>query len=114
MRVATSQTGELAHQLGDCREPLKRSINGCEAKTPNESANVIVYRVPVNSNQNRKKERGFHMHEKIHEKIYGTMKNVGVGNLVFGIVSIVAGITIGVISIVNGAKLLKSKSNILF
>ncbi len=54
------------------------------------------------------------MHEKIHEKIYGTMKNVGVGNLVFGIVSIVAGITIGVISIVNGARLLKSKSNILF
>ncbi|MBB5265908.1 hypothetical protein HNP82_003059 [Catenibacillus scindens] len=54
------------------------------------------------------------MHEKIHEKIYGVMKNVGVGNLVFGIVSIVAGVTIGVISIVNGARLLKSKSNILF
>ena len=54
------------------------------------------------------------MHEKIQEKIYGTMKNVGVGNIDFGIVSIVAGITIGVISIVIGAKLLKSKSNILF
>ena len=57
---------------------------------------------------------GSEMHEKLHEKIYGTMKNVGVGNLVFGIVSIVAGVTVGVISIVNGAKLLKRKSNILF
>ena len=50
----------------------------------------------------------------MHEKIYGTMKNVGVGNLVFGIIIIVAGITVGVMSIINGAKLLKSKSNILF
>lgn len=54
------------------------------------------------------------MHEKIHEKVYKTMKRVGIGNLVFGIVSIVAGVTVGVISIVNGARLLKSKSNILF
>lgn len=60
------------------------------------------------------KSGGDNMHEKIHEKIYGIMKNVGVGNLVFGIISIVAGVTIGVISIVNGARLLKSKSNILF
>ena len=50
----------------------------------------------------------------MHEKIYGTMKNVGVGNLVFGIIIIVAGITVGVMSIINGAKLLKSESNILF
>ena len=50
----------------------------------------------------------------MHEKIYGTMRNVGVGNLVFGIIIIVAGITVGVMSIINGAKLLKSKSNILF
>lgn len=51
---------------------------------------------------------------KVHEKIYATMKNVGVGNLVFGIIIIVAGMVVGIISIVNGAKLLKSKSNILF
>ena len=52
--------------------------------------------------------------ERIHERIYGTMKTVGVGNLVFGILSIVTGVAIGVISIINGARLLKSKSNILF
>lgn len=50
----------------------------------------------------------------MQEKVYGIMKNVGVGNLVFGIISIVAGLTVGVISIINGARLLKSKSNILF
>jgi len=50
----------------------------------------------------------------MQEKVYGIMKNVGVGNLVFGIISIVAGVTVGVISIINGARLLKSKSNILF
>lgn len=50
----------------------------------------------------------------MQEKVYGIMKNVGVGNLVFGIVIIVAGVTVGVVSIINGARLLKSKSNILF
>ena len=53
-------------------------------------------------------------HERIHERIYRTMKAVGVGNLVFGIISIIAGVLVGVFSIVNGARLLKSKSNILF
>jgi len=50
----------------------------------------------------------------MQEKIYGIMKNVGIGNLIFGIISIVAGVTVGVISIINGAKLLRGKSNILF
>ncbi|HIT05096.1 MAG TPA: hypothetical protein IAB53_00385 [Candidatus Scybalocola faecipullorum] len=50
----------------------------------------------------------------VHEKIYRTMKNVGAGNLVFGIIIIIAGVTVGVMSIVNGARLLKNKSNILF
>lgn len=53
------------------------------------------------------------MHEKIYEKVYKTMKTVGIGNLVFGILSIVFGVTMGVFTIVNGARLLKSKSNIL-
>lgn len=48
------------------------------------------------------------------EKVYRTMKTVGVGNLVFGILMIVAGIGLGVVMIVNGAKLLKHKAEIMF
>ncbi len=48
------------------------------------------------------------------EKIYKTMKSVGIGNLVMGILIIVAGIAAGVTIIVNGAKLLKNKSGLLF
>jgi hypothetical protein len=48
------------------------------------------------------------------EKIYHTMKSVGVWNLVMGILLIVAGIFAGVSLILNGAKLLKKKSDLLF
>ena len=46
-------------------------------------------------------------------RIYRTMKNVGILNLVFGILSVIAGVGIGVICIVNGARLLVSKSKII-
>ena len=48
------------------------------------------------------------------EKIYHTMKSVGVWNLILGILLIVAGIVSGVLLILNGAKLLKKKSDLLF
>ncbi|WP_313133371.1 hypothetical protein [Anaerocolumna sp.] len=48
------------------------------------------------------------------EKIYTTMKSVGIGNLVMGILLIVAGIASGVMMIISGGKLLKKKSDILF
>lgn len=48
------------------------------------------------------------------EKIYTTMKSVGIGNLVIGILLIVAGIVSGVLMIISGGKLLKKKSEILF
>ncbi|NLO10207.1 MAG: hypothetical protein GX129_10135 [Clostridiales bacterium] len=48
------------------------------------------------------------------EKIYNTMKSVGVWNLVLGIVLILSGLAAGVFLIVNGAKLLKKKSDLLF
>lgn len=48
------------------------------------------------------------------EKIYHTMKSVGVWNLVMGILLIVTGTIAGVFMIVNGAKLLKKKSDLLF
>ena len=50
----------------------------------------------------------------MEEKVYKTMKKCGVANLVFGILTIVIGIAFGVISIMNGAKLLSRKSDIMF
>jgi len=48
------------------------------------------------------------------EKIYHTMKSVGVWNLVLGILMIVAGAVSGTLIILNGAKLLRKKSDLLF
>ena len=48
------------------------------------------------------------------EKIYHTMKSVGVWNLVLGILFIVAGAVSGSLLIYNGAKLLKKKSDLIF
>ncbi len=49
-----------------------------------------------------------------NEKIYKTMGNAGACDLALGIVILVAGITAGVLMIVNGARLLKGKSELLF
>jgi len=48
------------------------------------------------------------------EKIYKTMKAVGIGNLIMGIITIVLGGLTGAFMIVNGVKLLKKKSDLLF
>ncbi len=48
------------------------------------------------------------------ERIYKSMKNVGAGNIVLGIIMIVVGVTVGIISIISGAKLLRDKSDITF
>lgn len=48
------------------------------------------------------------------EKIYKTMKSVGVWNLVLGILMIIAGLFTGIFLIVNGGKLLKKKKDLLF
>lgn len=48
------------------------------------------------------------------EKVYKTMRNVGAGSIAIGIVSLVVGMTTGIIAIVNGALLLKRKSDITF
>ena len=48
------------------------------------------------------------------EKAYRTMKNSGTGNIVVGILILVVGIAAGVISIVNGANLLRHKKEITF
>jgi hypothetical protein len=48
------------------------------------------------------------------EKLYKKVKSVGVSSLVFGIITIAAGIGIGIVMLVNGARLLAHKSDTLF
>ncbi|WP_164473218.1 hypothetical protein [Clostridium sp. E02] len=48
------------------------------------------------------------------ERVYKTMRNSGALNIVVGIVMTVIGLTAGIMTIVNGAILLKRKSEITF
>lgn len=48
------------------------------------------------------------------EKIYKTMGSTGAANLVVGICVLVGGLSAGILLIVNGARLLKHKSKIMF
>ena len=48
------------------------------------------------------------------EKAYLAMKKSGTGSLVLGIIILVVGVTAGILSIVNGAVLLKNKKIITF
>ncbi|MDF2886891.1 MAG: hypothetical protein K0R23_1276 [Lacrimispora sp.] len=48
------------------------------------------------------------------EKVYKTMRNAGALNIVIGIIVTAIGLVAGIISIVNGAILLKRKSEITF
>ncbi len=48
------------------------------------------------------------------EKIYKTMRSVGIWNLVVGIISIIMGCFIGICMIANGARILMKKKDLLF
>ena len=48
------------------------------------------------------------------ERVYKTMRNVGGGNIAIGIIIAITGLAVGVVAIVNGALLLKRKSEIEF
>ena len=48
------------------------------------------------------------------EKVYKSMKRVGAGNIVIGVLIMIVGISVGIVSIITGAKLLKAKSDITF
>lgn len=50
----------------------------------------------------------------MEESTYKTMSNTGIWSLVLGIVTICAGIAVGVMMIVNGARLIKSKTGLTF
>lgn len=48
------------------------------------------------------------------ERVYRRMKHSGAYNVTLGVILIVFGITMGVLTIVNGGKLLKTRKEILF
>ena len=50
----------------------------------------------------------------MEEKIYKTLNSTGKLSIIMGIVTIVLMIGVGVVSIVNGARLLAKKSDIMF
>lgn len=51
---------------------------------------------------------------KANEKNYKIMSQVGGGSIAIGVIILVSGIVCGVLSIVNGARLLKNKSDLMF
>lgn len=52
--------------------------------------------------------------QTMNEKTYKTMSATGAGNIALGIVVLVSGVVCGVLAIVNGARLLRKKSEIIF
>ena len=50
----------------------------------------------------------------MNERLYKQIVNTGIWNLVGGIILLIGGITMGVLMVVSGAKLLRSKNNLVF
>lgn len=50
----------------------------------------------------------------MNEKAYKTMGGVGAANLTLGIILLTVGLVSGVLMIVNGGRLLKRKSDLIF
>lgn len=50
----------------------------------------------------------------MEEKVYKTMSSTGTANLVVGICVLAGGIATGIMLIINGARLLKNKSKVMF
>lgn len=50
----------------------------------------------------------------MNEKVYKTMSKTGAGGIVLGIIVLVMGLVAGILMIVGGGRLLKSKSQIMF
>ena len=50
----------------------------------------------------------------MNERAYNTMTGVGAGNLAIGIILLVVGLASGILMIVNGGRLLKAKSDLMF
>lgn len=48
------------------------------------------------------------------EKLYKTLGRTGGASIAIGVIQITLGIVLGTLTIINGAKMLKGKSNIIF
>lgn len=48
------------------------------------------------------------------EKIYRIMRHAGVWNIVLGVIILVAGLGVGIVSVINGGVLLSRKNDITF
>ena len=48
------------------------------------------------------------------EKLYHKLNQVGISCLVFGFITIIFGIGVGVVNIINGARMLGGKREIMF
>lgn len=49
----------------------------------------------------------------MNEKVFKNVANAGISNLVVGIIIIITGVTSGVLLLVSGAKLIKSKDDLM-
>lgn len=47
------------------------------------------------------------------ERIYKILGRIGGGNIALGVITLVTGVTVGVLMILNGARLLASRKNVL-
>lgn len=50
----------------------------------------------------------------MNEKVFRTMGSIGGGSIAMGAVLLVTGITVGVLMIINGARLLRQRAEITF
>ena len=49
----------------------------------------------------------------MNERTYKTIESVGAGSIAIGIITMVAGITLGILTVINGARLLRKRSDIM-
>lgn len=48
-----------------------------------------------------------------NESVYKKISNAGAGNIVVGILMIIVGLTLGILTIVQGARILSSKKHLI-
>ncbi len=49
----------------------------------------------------------------MNEKVFKVLGQVGASEITIGIIMIITGVTVGILSIINGARALKAKNNIM-
>ena len=91
--------------LRKTRRQILSSPKGSDFAPQNKEANPLLAKGSDFASQNKE--------SVMDEKLYKKVKGIGASNLAFGIITLVFGITAGVMLIVNGARLLAHKSDSL-